>query len=537
MAAMSSTIPTLFGDHADGSKTAIYFFERHLRYEQVNAAQSAFAAELAKRGVGPGARIAVLTQNDPSFVIATLAAWSLGAAVVPLNPMLTPAELRYVLQDSGATAVIALPSLLPRLAASGVAPQHLYQADDLERVGLDGTIALEADCTPTADVPRMSEVCRGPASFDALDFPDTTPAAIVYTSGTTGRPKGAVLSHANIVSSVRLWNRWFALSDRDVMVALAPLCHITGLVGHVAISLLNGGGLALFHRFDPNRAWRVIEQTRGTVVVASITAYVAMARAEECGRRDVSSLRLTITGGAPVAPAIHAEVFERTGLSLLNSYGLTEAASLCAAVRAGETAPIDVGSGALSVGRIAGDTDVRFVSDDGPVAEGESGELAIRGEQLGLGYWTPGGQIRRFADAQGWFRTGDVAKRDRDGWIYIVDRLKDMIIASGFKVWPREVEDALLEHPGVVDACVVGVPDAYRGETVWAYVVPERRGDLTESELEAFARERLSAYKRPRRVCLVETLPRNANGKLLRRNVRDLALSELGQKYMIDHNR
>jgi long-chain acyl-CoA synthetase len=292
-------------------------------------------------------------------------------------------------------------------------------------------------------------------------------------------------------------------------LAIAPLFHITGLIGHLAVGMLTGMPLALAYRFDAGEALRLAERHGATYTVAAITAFNALLRHDG---GDLPRLRKVYSGGAPIAPAL-ADAFEqRFGAYIHNIYGLTETTSPSHCVPASRRAPVDPATGALSIGVPVFDTDSRIVGDDGrELGPGEVGEILTRGPQVVPGYWG----LDTFEE----LATGDVGFMDADGWFYLVDRKKDQINASGFKVWPREVEDALYEHPAVAEVAVVGVPDEYRGETVKAFVVLAR--DATADELTAFARERLAPYKIPREIAFTAELPKTSTGKILRRALRD----------------
>ena len=285
--------------------------------------------------------------------------------------------------------------------------------------------------------------------------------------------------------------------------------------------------LVLGYRFDPRATLDLISAHRPTFTVAAITAYQALMHAPGSGEVDFTCLRAAFSGGAPVAPAVAAAWEEATGVPLHNAYGLTESTSPLTITPLGSRAPVDPTSGALSVGVPVFDTTVDVLGDDGtPVTSaGEIGELVAAGPQVVPGYWKQPDETR-IALPDGRLRTGDVGYVDDDGWVYLVDRRKDLIVASGFKVWPREVEDVLFTHPAVREAAVVGVPDAYRGETVKAYVTLRPGANVRPDELIGFCRERMAAYKYPRTLELVEAIPKNAAGKVLRRALRGDAAPE-----------
>ncbi|MCW3048434.1 MAG: AMP-dependent synthetase and ligase [Solirubrobacterales bacterium] len=459
---------------------------------EVDARSDALAAALAARGVERGDRVALHLQNDPEYVYGLLASWKLGAIAVACSPMLAPKELRAQLVDAEARVLITLDAL-----------------------------DADADGTPVEHVMLSSSLAALPAGRVEVTAPAARDVAVLsYTSGTTGPPKGAMNTHGNIVHGAGVYRDFAELDAADVVLGIAPLFHVTGLVAHAGVALLVGSELILAHRFDAARTLRLIEAHGATFTVAASTAYTALINAPAAGGRDLSTFTKAYTGGAPVSPAGAAAWQELTGSPLHTVYGLTETTSPSHMTPLGRRPPVDPGSGALSVGVAVTATESRIVDPDGATVEmGETGEIAIRGPQVVPGYWRrpeetaaalPGGELR----------TGDVGLVDADGWFYVVDRIKDLINASGFKVWPRDVEDALYEHPAVREVAVVGVPDDYRGETVKAYVSLKAGADAGEAELIAFARERLAPYKAPRAVQLLDELPKTATGKILRRELR-----------------
>ena len=318
-----------------------------------------------------------------------------------------------------------------------------------------------------------------------------------------------------------VWRDWTGLDSDDVNLVVAPVFHITGLVAGIGVSLAACAPLVLAHRFDPGATLELVARHRPTFTVAAITAYQALMRAPGFATTDFSSLRAAYTGGAPVSPAVAAAWRDRTGVALHNAYGLTETTSPLTLTPLGSEAPVDPVSGALSVGKPVSESEVTVVGDDGaPLPAGEVGELVASGPQVIPGYW---GKPEETAAAlpDGRLRTGDVGFVDAEGWVYLVDRRKDLIIASGYKVWPREVEDVLYTHPAVREAAVVGVPDEYRGETVKAFVSLQPGAQASPEELVGHCRERMAAYKYPRDVEVVDELPKSPSGKILRRALRE----------------
>jgi len=515
---------------AGTDRPSLYYFDATVTAATVEAESDALAVALAARGLARNDRIALYMQNVPQFLSSLLAAWKLGAITVPVNPMLKERELRYVLRDCGARAIISLQDLWNSVACKaieGTAVEVMITTSPLDYLGdqevpriLDG---IDRVTTPgAADLTGLLREHAGARPAPVTLGPDDV-ALLTYTSGTTGEPKGAMNTHGNVTFNASVYRDWMGLTRDDVVLAGAPLFHITGLIGHAAVAMLVPMPMVLGYRFEPATINRLAERHRCTFTIMAITAFTAMANDPTIPECDLSSLTKVYSGGAPIAPSI-VERFEReVGPYIHNIYGLTETTSPSHAVPFGRRAPVDPVSGALSIGVPVFNTVVRIVDDSGnELPPGEIGEIATNGPMVVPGYWNrpeatartlPGGELR----------TGDVGFMDADGWFYLVDRKKDMIVASGYKVWPREVEDALLRHPAVREAAVIGVPDAYRGETVWAYVSLRPGASATSGELIEFCREQLAAYKYPRRVEVLPELPKSPAGKLLRRELRERA--------------
>lgn len=506
----------------------IQYFDATLTLRDVDNAATALAAALVDGGFTPGDRLALFTQNNPAYVIGMIAAWKAGGAAVAVNPMNRAHELTYLLADSGAAALVVLDDLYEDVAREVIATVPT----DIRTV-----ITTSALDWQTRNDPRLFSETRRPHPDGTLDLreiiADNTgralpspalgaadPAVLIYTSGTTGKPKGAVNSHRNLVFNAQVYRDWIGLTRDDTILGIAPLFHVTGLVGHLAVSLLLGAPLVLAHRFQPGVMLDAIREQRPTFTIGAITALSALAAAPGASRDDFRSLRAVYSGGAAVPPTVAETIERQLGCYVHNAYGLTETTSITHLVPPGTRAPVDASSGALSIGVPVFSTVVRVLDDDGAaVAVGEVGELAVAGPQLGPGYWNkPEETAETLVDGE--LRTGDVGLMDADGWFYLVDRKKDMINASGYKVWPREVEDVLYGHPGVREVAVIGVADPYRGETVKAFVSLKPGAAVTGDELIEFARSQMAAYKYPRLVEFVDEIPKNVAGKILRRELR-----------------
>lgn len=509
-------------------RTAISYFDGSLSFRDLDERSNAFAGALTAGGFAHGDRLAIYTQNNPAFVVALLAAWKAGGIAVLINPMNKAREVSYLLKDSGASALLTLDDLWESVACGVVATGEasvgqvfVTSATDDQKRDDDRVLTSVLTSTPRETV-RLSDAFAANAGHipDPVSLEHSTPAVLTYTSGTTGVPKGAINTHGALAFNSQTYREWMHLTQDDVILGIAPLFHITGLVGHVCVSLLVGSNLVLVHRFQSQVVMDAIREHRPTFTVGAITVFNNLANLPGVSADDFSSLRTVYSGGAPIAPALRDDIADRTGLQVHNIFGMTETNSPTHGVPLGVEAPVDANTGALSIGIPVFNTVARIIDDNGQsVPPGEIGEIAISGPQIIPGYWNkPDQTAAAIVDDE--LRTGDVGLMDQNGWFYLVDRKTDMIIASGYKVWPREVEDVLHSHPDVREAAVVGISDDYRGQTVKAFVSLRSGADVDPEELIAFCKERMAAYKYPRSVELLDDLPKSATGKILRRDLR-----------------
>ncbi|MEW2254435.1 AMP-binding protein [Streptomyces sp. NPDC047869] len=504
------------------------YFDASLGYREVDELTDSVAAHLAERGLERGDRVAVLLQNSPHFVLAVLGAWKAGATVVPVNPMYKSAEVAHVLRDGEVAALIcsdrAWESYLRDTAADSPV-RIVLTGCELDFQTRDDARVLTFERLPQApDADDLVAVARRGGRAPAGRDPRPGDIALIsYTSGTSGTPKGATNTHGNIMHNAERQRTGLALPEAPVYYALAPLFHITGMVCQLGACLNSTGTLVLTYRFEPGVVLAAFAEHRPHYTVGPSTAFMALAAHPDVTPDHFSSFVNISSGGAPVPPALVEGFRERFGPYIRTGYGLTECTAPCASVPPGLESPVDPVSGTLSVGLPGADTVVRIVDDRGEeLPFGEQGEIVVRGPQVVPGYWRrPDATAETFPDGE--LRTGDIGFMDERGWLYVVDRKKDMINASGFKVWPREVEDVLYTHPAVREAAVVGVPDGYRGETVKAYISLRPGTDPDPDELAVYCKERLAAYKYPRQVEILPDLPKTASGKILRRELRTRA--------------
>ncbi|KXO93275.1 Long-chain-fatty-acid--CoA ligase (plasmid) [Tsukamurella tyrosinosolvens] len=510
-------------------QAAIRYFDGAITRRELDELTDALAAGLLAEGFAPGDRLALYLQNVPQFVIGMIAAWKAGGCTVSINPMSRARELENLLLDSGATALIALDDLYEEIArevvpATAVRTVFTTSGLDLQSRADPRLFPAPRRATPdgATDLLEFIAAHRGEVPPPVAPAPGDT-AFLTYTSGTTGKPKGAINTHRNVVFTATVYRdaAKFAPGPDAAVLAIAPLFHITGLIGHIALSMLAPMPMILAYRFDPAVMLETMREHRPTCTIGAVTAFNALLNHADYDRDALASLTSVYSGGAPISPTAARRFAEATGRPLHNAYGLTETTSPMTVSPYGVEIPVDPDSGALSVGLPAPSTVVRIVGDDGAdLPLGEIGEIVAEGPQVVAGYWNkpeetaagiPGGALH----------SGDVGFMDDRGWVFIVDRKKDMINASGYKVWPREVEDVLAEHPAVREAAVVGVPDEVRGETVRAFVSLMPGADASPEDLIAHCRERMAAYKYPRDVRIVEELPKTVTGKILRRELRD----------------
>ena len=485
-------------------------------YRELDEDSSRFAAGLVSLGVNKGDRVACYIRNSPELITGFYGILKAGAVPVPCNAMYRAEELAYRLKDSGATVLLCEAALYP--TARQVIPEtvisHVIAAGGAVKDDVDDLINWDDLLASNSPL----------AVFPSIDV-DMDLALLPFTGGTTGVPKGTMLTHSNMVANTVQFRDWFGYeSGKEIFIAALPLFHIGGIAGVMNVPLAAAGTIVLFRRFDPERVLQAIQSYRATRFLGVPTMYIALLNHEATGDYDLTSLRPSRTSAAPLPKAVKESFNELVGHEVLvEGYGLTETSPLTHAN------PVDAAR-AGSIGLPLPDTEARIFDPDVGTEEmplGEIGELVLRGPQVMKGYWN---RPRETGEAirNGWFYTGDLAYMDERGYFFIVDRKKDVINAAGFKVWPREVEETLYQHPSIRMAAVLGVPDDYRGETVKAVIaLKEAHGFATEElarqDILALCRQRLANYKIPRIVDFRDELPVSAAGKVLRRVLRDEA--------------
>jgi long-chain acyl-CoA synthetase len=475
-----------------GSHPAFVFEGLTLTYADLERLSGQFAAALAAEGVRPGQVIALLLESGPEILISCLGAFRAGVVPNVVNAMLRPEEVRNVVADSGASLLVTDAGRWEGLGSAR------------EGLGVRRTI-LAQDFQALLDA--------APGEGPCLDLPPDTLACLMYTSGTTGRPKGVMLSHRNILDNAEHFSRTHYRPDDRVLVP-APLFHAWGLMSGLIAIFRAGATAHVMRRFKPEPLLDLLESERATVLLAVPTMVGHLARSPSIGSRSLSSLRVVLCAAAPMPLELIRTLTQAWKVGYAESYGLTETSPVLTTTTAEEMRP-----GAC--GKAMGDTELKVVGADGKtLPPGEVGELWARGTAVSLGYYGNPEATREVFVEDGWFRTGDIVRMDEDGYVYIVDRSKDMINVGGEKCYPRDVEEVLFRHPAVADAVVVGMPDEVLGEVVKAVVALKPGCTLTAPEVVEFLRPSLATFKLPRSVEFVESVPRSPSGKALRRLLR-----------------
>lgn len=523
--------------HQFPAHKALYFMGKTMTYRELHNDAVRLACGLAAMGVAKGDRVAIHLPNCPQAVISYYGVLLAGAVVVQTNPLYVERELEHQLADSGAVAIITIDLLYARLSRVRGEQPDAGPVQQLRHVivtsmkdglpfpknmlypikqrregfrsaipyGKHGVIAyrkLFAGLPPEVQLPP-------PAAGDEL-------AALQYTGGTTGTPKGVMLTHRNFVANTMQTSAWCykAQDGKEKFLAALPLFHVFGLTVLMNMSVLRAGMLILLPRFEPETVLKTISEQRPTIFPGAPTMYVALINQSRSEQLDLSSIEVCISGSAALPLEVQEKFESMTGGRLIEGYGLTEAAPVTHAN------PIWGRRKIGTIGLPFPDTDAAVVDPDTGrlLPAGELGELIVRGPQVMRGYWNrPEETAQTLKD--GWLHTGDLATMDEEGYFTIMDRMKDVIIAGGFNIYPREVEEVLFEHPAVREAAVIGVKDKYRGETVKAYIVLKDGWQVSRSQLDVWCRERLAAYKVPHQYDFRETLPKTMVGKVLRRKL------------------
>lgn len=510
----NKTMPDFLAEAAEKcpQRTALIFAGVQIPYAMLHTLVEKTALALYNLGVRKGDRVALMAPNCPQYVVGFLAIQKIGAVVAQVNPMYVERELEHLLNDSGARVIIAYDAFYQRIA-------NVQEVTPLEHVivfSLGQPVPGIPDDVWRAD--QLAISAQGQLPDVEID-PVNDLAVLQYTGGTTGISKGAMLTHRNIVANALQVTAWFngCRYGEETVLSVLPFFHSYGMTTCVNFGIVNAATLVILPRFEIEALMQAINTYKPTLFPGVPTMYIAVNNYPQLAQYDVRSIRYCISGSAPLPVEVAQKFEELTGGCLVEGYGLSE------------TSPVTHCNAMLgqrkvgSIGMPLPDTLARVVdleTGTRTLPPGEAGELCIKGPQVMKGYWNMPEETA-LALRNGWFYTGDIAKMDEDGFFYIVDRKKDMIIAGGFNIYPREIEEVLFEHPAVREAVVAGVPDRYRGETVKAYIVLKEGASLTEEDVIAYCRSKLAAYKVPRLVEFRAELPKTAVGKVLRRFLRE----------------
>ena len=498
-------------------KPAILFGDKKITYAQLNAAANQVANGLRSRGVGQGDKVVLSCPNLPYFPIVYFGILKAGAAVVPINVLLKAPEIAYHLQDSQAQAYFCFEGSaeLP-MGAEGHA--GFVQAGSCKNFFM--ITADPGKPAAIAGASTLGALMQGQSTLASLALTSAEDTAVIlYTSGTTGKPKGAELSHANIAMNTMVSHALLRQTADDVHLVVLPLFHSFGQTVQMNAGLMAGASLVLLPRFDPDAAFKAMHEHKVSVFAVVPTMYIALLNLPGAAERHqlteiAATLRIGVSGGAAMPVAVIKQFEQRFGIAILEGYGLSE------------TSPVATFS-FLEFERIPGcvgkavwGTEVRIVdAQDKPVAVGSDGEIVIRGHNVMKGYYNrPEATAEAIRD--GWFHSGDIGRMDEQGNVFIVDRLKDMIIRGGFNVYPRELEEVLMTHAAVAQVAVIGVPHPTHGEEVKAVVVLKPGHAVAAEDLIAWCKERMAGYKYPRLIDIVESLPMTATGKILKRELK-----------------
>jgi fatty-acyl-CoA synthase len=522
-------------------RSALIFFDRKISYIELLSAAERLAARLGSLGVGGGDRVLVIMQNCPQLIVAHYAIARANAVVVPVNPMNRAQELRHYITDATAYVAITTGDLADEVASasngiSGDGLRHLIvtQFDDVLE-GADKSVLpsqwqkwltehhplptlLQGDVHDWQDVMRTNDASRSLlAGRDDL-------ALLPYTSGTTGSPKGCMLTHGNLVHNAVATSLWLNMTSETVALAVLPLFHITGLVLVLHACVYTGSTIVIMPRWDRELAGQLITRHGVSHWTCIPTMIIDLMGSAKLNQYDFSSLVYLGGGGSAMPQAIAERLFEQFKIRFVEGYGLTESAAVTI------FNPCDAPKlQCLGVPFISVDARVIDVESGAVLAAGEKGEIVVHGPQVFLGYWRHEEATEEAfvtIDGKQFLRTGDLGYRDEDGYFFIMDRLKRMINASGYKIWPGELEAVMFHHPGIQDVCIIGAVDPYRGETVKAVVVRKKTfSELSEQNIIDWTRAQVSAYKLPRIVEFVEALPKNASGKVMWRQLQEAEFS------------
>jgi long-chain acyl-CoA synthetase len=493
---MGTNLATLLTETAErhGDRTALKLDDTEVSYEMLDEGSARVAGLLAARSFEPGDRVGVMLPNVPYFASIYYGILRAGGIVVPMNPLLKGREIRFYLEDPGAKILFAW---------TGFQDEATGGADEA------GAELIVVEPGEFEQLLQHAEPDRGVADVDGYDT-----AVLLYTSGTTGKPKGAELTHSNLKTNVEVTLRLGQVGEEDTLLGALPLFHSFGQTCGLNTSMAAGARLTLIPRFDPDKALEIIERDRVTIFQGVPTMYTAMLHCDRKDDFDVSTLRLCMSGGSAMPGEVLRAFEEQFGCQVLEGYGLSETSPVASFNHPDRERKVG------SIGVPIEGVEMRVVDENRQeLPQGEVGEIAIRGHNIMKGYWGREDATAEAIDDEGWFYSGDMAYVDEEGYFFIVDRKKDLIIRGGYNVYPREVEEVLYEHEAVAECAVLGVPDEQMGEEVGAAVVLKSGRDASEDDLREFVKEQVAGYKYPRRIWFEDELPKGPTGKILKKDI------------------
>ncbi|WP_124069400.1 fatty acid--CoA ligase family protein [Filibacter tadaridae] len=499
------------------TKTAYHFQGKDTTYAEFDQSVSMFATALQDLGIGKGDHVAFLLGNTPHFLISLYATMRIGATAIPVNPIYTPDEISYIIQNSDAKAVIALDMLLPLVEkAAGAFPtvEHYIICETTPET--PAKIAALPEAVHAKIRPFSQLIASGKPGLEPVAVDDNETAIILYTSGTTGRPKGAMLTHGNIYSNARDVADYLSFSEDDRVVATLPVFHVFALTVVVNAPLVKGATILLVPRFSPTDVFNVVKENKATIFAGVPTMYNFLYQFPDGKAEDFDSVRIAISGGSSLPVSLLHDFEEKFDVRISEGYGLSEASPVtCFNPLDRDRIPGSIGTNIINV-------ENKVVDELGnEVGPGEVGELIVRGPNVMKGYYKMPEETEATI-RDGWLYTGDMARRDENGYFYIVDRKKDLVIVGGYNVYPREVEEVLFAHRDIVEAAVIGLPDPDFGESILAFVVLKDGLSQDEAQLLDYCNKRLAKYKVPKRIEFLDELPKNTTGKILRRSLKDV---------------
>nr|WP_156477349.1 AMP-binding protein [Rossellomorea vietnamensis] len=517
-----------------GDKAAIHFMGKEIGYKELYESALKFAGYLKTLGINKGDRVAIMLPNTPQSVIAYYGILYAGGVVVQTNPLYMEREIEYQMKDSGAKVILTLDILYPRVSKvmNNTDLEHIIvtaikdylpfpknliypfiqkkQYGIVVKVDHRGQNHLFTEIMKTAVAEAISQ--------EEFDFENDL-ALLQYTGGTTGFPKGVMLTHKNLVANASMCDAWLykCRKGEEKMLGILPFFHVYGMTAVLILSVMQGYKMILLPKFDAETTLKTIQKLKPTLFPGAPTIYIGLLNHPDLKKYDLSSIDSCLSGSAPLPVEVQQQFEEVTGGKLVEGYGLTESSPVTHSNFLWDKARI---KGSIGVPWPGTDSAVFSMETGEPLPPNEMGEIVVKGPQVMKGYWNRPEETEQTLK-DGWLLTGDIGYMDEKGYFYVVDRKKDMIIAGGFNIYPREIEEVLYEHPAIQEVVAAGVPDPYRGETVKAYVVLKEGESLTEEELNEYSRKYLAAYKVPRIYEFRKELPKTAVGKILRRALVD----------------